>query len=154
VRRRASGRDSGASLVEFAFLLPILALFLFGIVQFGLAFDQKQSINSAAREGARMAAIPDDATVNYTTVVARVNASFNSLASDTVDTVTIEIIEPDDSSLLETIDPADTESPCKDWAGKTVRVTVVNEFVGTIPFFGTLERDLTGTGEFRCEIDQ
>jgi Flp pilus assembly protein TadG len=153
VRRSGTKREGGASLVEFAFVLPLLALFLFGIVQFGIAYDMKQSINSAAREGARTAAIPDDGTVTYNTVVARVNDSFDSLGSDTVDSVTIEIIEPATSAVIRTVSPGDPNSPCKTAAGKTVRVTVVNEFVATIPFFGTIEPDLTGTGEFRCEID-
>lgn len=44
--------------MEFAFVLPILTLFLFGIVQFGIAYDKQQSINAAGREGARLAALP------------------------------------------------------------------------------------------------
>ncbi len=48
---RRTSRDGGASLVEFALVVPLLTLFLFGIVQFGIAYDKKQSINSAAREG-------------------------------------------------------------------------------------------------------
>lgn len=150
--RRDRG-DGGASLVEFALVLPLLALFLFGIVQFGLAYDQKQSINSAAREGARTAAIPDD-SVDYDAVVARVNASFDSLSSDTVDTVMIEIIDASDgTTVLRTVNQADADSPCENHPGETVRVTAVNNFQGTIPFFGVLNRNLTGTGDFRCEID-
>ncbi len=149
-RKRA---DSGAALVEFALVMPVLVLFLFGIVQFGLAFDQKQSVNSAAREGARTAAIPDDATVDYDAIVDRVNASFNSLASDTVDSVTVEVFDASSGALLRTVTVADTTSPCTGYAGETVRVTVINTFSATIPFFGSIQPDLTGTGEFRCEID-
>lgn len=153
MRRRGQHQEGGASLVEFALIVPLLTLFLFGIVQFGLAYDMKQSINSAAREGARTAAIPDDPTITYDTVVARVNESFSSIASDTVDSVTIEIINPSTSTVIETIASGNPDSPCTGHPGMTVRVTVVNEFVATIPFFGTIEPDLTGTGEFRCEID-
>ncbi len=141
-------RDGGASLVEFALVVPILTLFLFGIVQFGLAFDQKQSINSAAREGARTAAIQDD-SVTYTAIRARVDSSFQGLASDTVDNVIVEIVDP----ATGTPTVAAATNPCKDNAGQTVRVTAINTFVATIPFFGTIEPDLTGVGEFRCEID-
>lgn len=153
MQRSGTKREGGASLVEFALIVPLLAMFLFGIVQFGLAFDQKQSINSAAREGARTAAIPD-ATVTYTAVEARVNDSFDSLSADTVDSVTVEIIEPSTSAVIDTVTASDTDSPCEGWAGKTVRVTVTKKFVGTIPFVGTIEPDLKGTGEFRCEVDQ
>ena len=73
--RRHDGHDDAvSSLVEFALVLPLLSMLLFGIVQFGLAYDMKQSINSAAREGARMAAIPDEANVNYSTIHSRVDA--------------------------------------------------------------------------------
>lgn len=129
-------------------MLPLLALFLFGIVQFGLAYDQKQSVNSAAREGARTAAIPDD-TVTYAAIEARVNSSFDALGADTVDSVTVEIVDPSNGTAT----PASATNPCGGNAGETVRVTAVKNFSGEIPFFGTITRPLTGTGEFRCEID-
>jgi Flp pilus assembly protein TadG len=55
--RGQGGRERGASLVEFAFVVPLLTLFLFGIVQFGIAYDKQQSVNSASREGARLGAL-------------------------------------------------------------------------------------------------
>ena len=151
---RRNRRERGASLVEFALILPLLTLFLFGIVQFGLAYDRKQSINSAAREGARMAAIPDDATVTPATIRNRVDASFDSLANGTVDTVTIEIVDGNPSTPDLTVPSSQTTSPCKGHAGDTVRVTAVKKHEITIPFFGEIEPNLTGRGEFRCEVDQ
>ncbi len=57
--------EEGASLVEFALLLPILAALLFGIVTGGLALNSKNSLNNAAREGARYGAtLPVDSTMN------------------------------------------------------------------------------------------
>src|ERR1044072_2124759 len=49
-------REDGASAVEFALLTPLLCIFLFGIIGWGLAFLQVQSIRTAVREGARAAA--------------------------------------------------------------------------------------------------
>ena len=43
----------GASVVEFAILLPILLMLFFGIVDFGLLIYDKQVITNASREGAR-----------------------------------------------------------------------------------------------------
>jgi Flp pilus assembly protein TadG len=43
----------GASAVEFALVLPLLAVILFGIVEFGLLLYNKQVITNASREGAR-----------------------------------------------------------------------------------------------------
>ena len=45
--------ESGAALVEFAMVLPLLLLLLFGIVEFGLLFYNKQVLTNASREGAR-----------------------------------------------------------------------------------------------------
>lgn len=49
----AWGREHGAAAVEFALLLPLLVLLLFGIVEFGLALHRHQVLATASREGAR-----------------------------------------------------------------------------------------------------
>jgi Flp pilus assembly protein TadG len=46
----------GASLVEFAVSLPLLVVLLVGILDFGGAFNLKQELNNAAREGAHFGA--------------------------------------------------------------------------------------------------
>jgi Flp pilus assembly protein TadG len=46
----------GASLVEFAVSLPLLVVLLVGILDFGGAFNLKQELNNAAREGAQFGA--------------------------------------------------------------------------------------------------
>jgi len=56
MRRRLHSRE-GASAIEFALVLPLLVLFLFGIIEFGLAFARSQGMEAAAREGARLASI-------------------------------------------------------------------------------------------------
>ncbi|MHB0977403.1 MAG: TadE/TadG family type IV pilus assembly protein [Candidatus Aquicultorales bacterium] len=57
--RRRLHDAKGASSVEFAILMPVLILILFGIVEFGLAYRDYLSITHAAREGARLAAVGD-----------------------------------------------------------------------------------------------
>jgi Flp pilus assembly protein TadG len=58
MRRRRFVRDSeGAAVVEFALVMPILALIVFGIIDFGRAFYTVNNIISAVREGARYGAI-------------------------------------------------------------------------------------------------
>ena len=52
--------QDGAAAVEFALLLPLLVLLLFGLIQFGLAFNTKIQATNAAREGARMAVVGID----------------------------------------------------------------------------------------------
>ena len=45
--------QKGAVAIEFAFILPVLVLMLFGIVELSLLFYNKQIITNASREGAR-----------------------------------------------------------------------------------------------------
>ena len=49
--------EQGQTMTEFALVLPILVVFLFGIIQFGIAFNNYVTITDAARAGARKAAV-------------------------------------------------------------------------------------------------
>ena len=55
--RRMSRGDSGAAAVEFAIVSVLLLTLVFAIVQYGYFFFQSTAAESAAREGAREAAI-------------------------------------------------------------------------------------------------
>jgi Flp pilus assembly protein TadG len=55
-QERSNG-ESGQTLVEFAALLPVLCLLLFGIIQFGVVFHDYISVTDASRVGARKAAV-------------------------------------------------------------------------------------------------
>jgi Flp pilus assembly protein TadG len=54
---RHEPRDRGAAVVEFALLLPLLLLLVFGIIDFGRALNAQITLTQAAREGARLAAL-------------------------------------------------------------------------------------------------
>jgi Flp pilus assembly protein TadG len=61
-RFRLSPRDErGQTMVEFALVLPILAVLLFGVIQFGIAFNNYITITDAARAAARRAAVSREA---------------------------------------------------------------------------------------------
>jgi len=49
--------ESGAALVEFTILMPVFFLILFGIIEFGSIIWLQSAMNTAAREGARAAAV-------------------------------------------------------------------------------------------------
>ena len=55
-RRRTKGKERGATLVEFALILPVFLMLLFGMITVGLALNDKQQMTHATREGARYAA--------------------------------------------------------------------------------------------------
>lgn len=57
VSRRARGRESGASVVEFALVVPFLLMLVFGVIEFGTVMAQKATVASAAREGARYGSV-------------------------------------------------------------------------------------------------
>jgi Flp pilus assembly protein TadG len=52
-RRRG---DDGATLVEFALILPLLLMLIVGMFTGGMAYNQKQQLTHATREGARFGA--------------------------------------------------------------------------------------------------
>jgi Flp pilus assembly protein TadG len=58
-----SSADRGATVVEFALLLPLLLLILLGIIDFGRMLNAQETLTQAAREGARVVALgqPDPA---------------------------------------------------------------------------------------------
>ena len=49
--------ESGAALVEFTILMPVLFLILFGIIEFGMIIFTQNNMTNAAREGARTSAV-------------------------------------------------------------------------------------------------
>jgi len=57
IRRRLMC-ERGAELIEFAIVTPLLLLLVFGIADFGLMFQRYEVLTNAAREGARVAALP------------------------------------------------------------------------------------------------
>lgn len=66
--RRLSKRhrhERGANLVEFAIVLPLLLMLLFGIIEFGWAFAQNLETKHIAREVGRIATVGDpDGVIN------------------------------------------------------------------------------------------
>jgi TadE-like protein len=52
-------RERGASIVEAAVVLPVFFLLLLAIFEFGFVISAYQTMVGAAREGARVAVIPD-----------------------------------------------------------------------------------------------
>jgi Flp pilus assembly protein TadG len=89
--RRFLRGERAAELLEFALALPILLLVLAAILDMGFLFKDYEVITNAAREGARMAALPGWAE---TDVRARINAyltagGFQGTATTTITPVVI-----------------------------------------------------------------
>lgn len=71
-RRTLGADEQGAAAVEFAILLPLLLLLLFGLVDFGRLFFVQIGLNSASIEGARASALGRSAA--DVTAIARASA--------------------------------------------------------------------------------
>ena len=56
-RKIELGSQRGQAMTEFALALPILALLLFGVIQFGIVFNNYVTLTDATRAGARKAAV-------------------------------------------------------------------------------------------------
>ena len=138
MRSKLRGED-GAAAVEFALVVSLLFVLLFGIMEFGLAFFQLQSLRSATREGARAAAIDGDAAEISDAIVAGSSGSL-----------------PDGFSGY-TLSPSDG---CADDTTELVEVTlpraslpsnVRSTFDINIPFLPQFTLTPEIRGSFRCE---
>jgi len=58
--------------VEFAVVLPLLLTILFGIIEYGWVFMVRQTLQTSAREGCRLAVL-QTSVEPYTNVIATVN---------------------------------------------------------------------------------
>lgn len=58
-RRRLFQDERGQALAEFALVLPLILLFIAGVVEMGRAWNIKQVVTDAAREGARYTVVQD-----------------------------------------------------------------------------------------------
>ena len=86
---RYIGNARGNAVVEFALVLPILLLALFGITEFGRMILTTNILNTASREGARLAAVsPAGETA---TIEARVNEVL-AAAKVQAKTITVEYL--------------------------------------------------------------
>lgn len=157
-RSRTLRDEQGTSAVEFAIVLSLLVILLFGIVQFALAFHRWQGLQAAAREGARVASV--GATEEQ--VGDRVRAA-QSLFQPTSVKVKIDYSRDDGDSWVSICDDdgpstcaTDDDPPCRT-AGQGTLVRVRAHVPGSegynvqIPLVGDMEIDYDADGTFRCE---
>jgi Flp pilus assembly protein TadG len=122
-RIRRSGTDQGSAAVEFALVLPVLVLILFGIIDFGRMLNARITLSQAAHEGARAAAVADTATAAST-----INTVMGALVSDMAPPV---------------IDG------CDGTPGDQATVTLTYQFAWVTPIFGGA-RTMTTTAVVPC----
>jgi hypothetical protein len=88
--------ERGAALLEAAITIPMLLLVAVGIFEFGRAYQTWQILTNAAREGARIAVLPDptpglaeDRVLEYMQDGQLPNAGANQVAVNRSDSITV-----------------------------------------------------------------
>lgn len=80
-RGRRRRPESGAAAVEFALIVPILLVLVFGIISYGYMLSFRQAISQAASEGARSAAVTPGGVANPDLLLRAKQAISESLGS-------------------------------------------------------------------------
>jgi Flp pilus assembly protein TadG len=148
-------KEDGAAAVEFALLLPIMVTILFATTTFGLNFSKLEGYESAAREGARYAAVncqprgPLDPTTTPCTkdmIVKRINDASTNTPALSAAALTVTIFDPPTNATF-------TDMDCSKHRGDPITVSWTQSFnFQTYPFnisLGTRTRTIKGV--FRCE---
>lgn len=129
-RRRDRSRSRAAAIVEFAVVLPLLLTILFGIIEYGWVFMVRQTLQTAAREGCRVAVL-QTSTEPYT-------ASLNRVS---------QVMAPTGLSFTVNMSHATPGNPVE-----TVEVSVPYNDVSLMGgFFGAHDYNLAGTCTMRKE---
>jgi Flp pilus assembly protein TadG len=123
---RSLRSERGSVAVEFALILPILVALLFGIVEFGRAYNAQISVTAAAREGARVMSIQKNVATTQDAVIAA-SPSLNPQLTNGQIVIT----------------------PVSCTAGTNTTVTVTYHLNFMTGLFGK-GVDLTGKGVMRC----
>ena len=133
IRNRVS-REDGVAAVEFALILPVLALLLFGVLEFGRVWSQYQLYQGAAREGARCAAVKIDSDCDIQTSIDQAAEPF-----ETTKDASVSII-------------GGPSGPCTtSTVGQDVQVSWQQNLEVNIPFWNDVTLTPTVKAVFRCE---
>jgi hypothetical protein len=93
-----TGADTGAVAVEFALLLPLLMMFLFGIIQYGYGLFQLQTFNSTVSDSARSLATGITSCPSFNSTLDSL-VSGNGLDPADVSDVRVQWVNSDGSTL-------------------------------------------------------
>src|SRR5712692_2352903 len=137
-RQRASGATAarrgrgqrGVALVEFAFVLPFLAMIVFGTIDLGRVFTLENRLKNAAQAGAVYAQLFPNQVTNTGACADPANITYKALQEDSGATsgFTVSVTNSDTNTAI-TGCQATTVSP-----GTHVKVTVQANFPVLTPF--------------------
>ena len=127
---RRLGGERGAVAVEFALVVPLLLVLLFGIVSVSRAFQVQATLSAASREAARTMAIENNVTTAKNAAVFAASAASLPLSAGQV-----------------AVSPATcTGKP----ATQNITVTITYSFQPAGSFAGGVAFPITSKAVFRC----
>lgn len=136
VFRDRISREQGVAAVEFALILPVLALILFGVLEFGRVWSQYQVYQGAAREGARCAAVASTSDCDIQTAINDAAAPY----------------DPQPDANVQILGGGPAPDGCTDSdQGKDVQVSWDQSLDINIPFWSDVTVTPTIKAVFRCE---
>lgn len=145
---KRSNDDEGAVLIEFALVISLFFMLVFGMVDFGLAINAKTQLTNAGREGARIGTVDLDPAV----VEARVREAADNL-DQTILIVTVTCENPDDTPCNGPGFPSGDLGNAE--AGDSVVVTLDYKYSLITPLPGFIDTDnkidLQSVTEMRVE---
>jgi Flp pilus assembly protein TadG len=135
-RNRSAHNDRGAAAVEFALVLPILLVLVFGIIDFGRLYFTQITLTDAAREGVRVLALEGASGSGYTAAQAATDAQ----------TRVLDAVTGVDGTVTVGTGTCTTGEPV------TVTATTDFSFITPLPDLAGLLgiTTVTGTGVMRC----
>jgi Flp pilus assembly protein TadG len=138
--RRSESGERGAAVVEFALVLPILVLLVFGIIDFGQGFNAQVELRGAVREGARALALGACASSSTT----------NSTCSSPPYAETVVQNAASNYNLSGHFSSETMCSPGDGAKGINATITVNYPLTYYVSLFGA-GKTITSTGVIRCE---
>jgi Flp pilus assembly protein TadG len=98
--------ERGQTLVEFALVLPLLALVLFAVIQFGIVYNNYISLTDAVRAGARKGAVSRFVSdPNGTTRQAVVDSASGDLSTSSLGVTVTSDWQPGDTVTVQATYP-------------------------------------------------
>lgn len=159
-KRISSTGEQGATLVEFALVIPILLLILFGIAEVGRFLAVKEAVNTASREAARYGSVTGLSPTAVPPVPRyadcdgiREAARELAIIVDIVDAdIAVNYDDGTTGNIIETCPIGMQANPNNIGFGDRIEVTVTTSFTSGIPFIGPFLGTINVTSTDRRSI--
>ena len=127
--------QKGATLVEFAVVLPLLLVLIFGILESARIVAEFTTVRTAAREGARFATTVDDSSglPNYANCLAILDAARSKAVVGELTSIQVSWESPDGYTFTCSDSGPTDPDPNQISSGTVVSVTVTSTFDAVVP---------------------